>query len=108
MDKRCRVGKGAWHGLRRVGKIAWRRAHARRLYPRFCPLYEARHALRFFTERTQRGIILLIQSMTRALAAMILTALGAHSIAGQTDFYRGKTVEIDVGTGVGGGYDANA
>src|SRR5437773_9899208 len=51
-----------------------------------------------------------MRSMTRALAAMILTALGAHSVAGQiaADFYRGKTVEIDVGTGVGGGYDANA
>src|ERR1700692_4215818 len=24
------------------------------------------------------------------------------------DFYRGRTIEIDVGTGAGGGYDANA
>ena len=24
------------------------------------------------------------------------------------DFYRGRTIELDVGTGVGGGYDANA
>ena len=39
-----------------------------------------------------------------ALVALRTTAT-ADPIA---DFYRGRTIEIDVGTGVGGGYDANA
>jgi tripartite-type tricarboxylate transporter receptor subunit TctC len=46
----------------------------------------------------------------RSLLAMIMILLPARNPGAQTvaDFYRGKTVEIDVGTGVGGGYDANA
>ena len=49
-------------------------------------------------------------SIARALAATVLTVLCVGGVAGQTvtDFYRGKTLEINVGTGVGGGYDANA
>jgi tripartite-type tricarboxylate transporter receptor subunit TctC len=48
------------------------------------------------------------------LAAAILAGSGAQSMFAQSaaaevaDFYRGKTLEIAVGTGVGGGYDANA
>jgi tripartite-type tricarboxylate transporter receptor subunit TctC len=45
-----------------------------------------------------------------ALTIALFVALGceparADSVA---DFYRGRTIELDVGTGVGGGYDANA
>jgi tripartite-type tricarboxylate transporter receptor subunit TctC len=44
---------------------------------------------------------------------VLLTAfaavLGGPALADPVaDFYRGRTIEIDVGTGVGGGYDANA
>jgi tripartite-type tricarboxylate transporter receptor subunit TctC len=39
-----------------------------------------------------------------ALSVMIVTARADSA----GDFYRGRTIEIDVGTGVGGGYDANA
>jgi hypothetical protein len=45
-----------------------------------------------------------------ALALTIIAGAGAQSPAADSvaDFYRGKTIELDVGTGVGGGYDANA
>jgi hypothetical protein len=45
-----------------------------------------------------------------ALALMLVAGAGAQSLAADSvaDFYRGKTIELDVGTGVGGGYDANA
>jgi tripartite-type tricarboxylate transporter receptor subunit TctC len=44
-----------------------------------------------------------------ALAAMGIVVLGGQSRADSVaDFYRGRTIELDVGTGVGGGYDANA
>src|SRR5258708_39765987 len=49
------------------------------------------------------------------LAAAVLAGSGAQAMLAQSvaadevaDFYRGKTLEIAVGTGVGGGYDANA
>src|SRR6267142_857612 len=43
-------------------------------------------------------------------AAAIIAGFCAQSAAADSvaDFYRGKTLEIAVGTGVGGGYDANA
>jgi len=46
----------------------------------------------------------------RSLLTLVMTTFCAHGLAAQTvaDFYRGKTLEIDVGTGVGGGYDTNA
>jgi tripartite-type tricarboxylate transporter receptor subunit TctC len=41
--------------------------------------------------------------------ALALVALRTPATADPiADFYRGRTIEIDVGTGVGGGYDANA
>jgi tripartite-type tricarboxylate transporter receptor subunit TctC len=45
-----------------------------------------------------------------ALTVMILAGAGVRFSAADpiADFYRGKTIELDVGTGVGGGYDANA
>src|SRR3954454_11672705 len=48
--------------------------------------------------------------ITRTLTALVMTGIGVSGVAAQTaaDFYRGKTLEIDVGTGLGGGYDANA
>jgi tripartite-type tricarboxylate transporter receptor subunit TctC len=43
------------------------------------------------------------------LVTMLLCCAGGSASADAVaDFYRGKIVEIDVGTGVGGGYDANA
>ncbi len=42
-----------------------------------------------------------------AVLHLSLAAGGARADA-VADFYRGKIIEIDVGTGVGGGYDANA
>src|SRR5258708_34897543 len=43
------------------------------------------------------------------LMAAFSAALGGSGLADPVaDFYRGRTIEIDVGTGVGGGYDANA
>src|SRR5882757_9411462 len=43
-------------------------------------------------------------------AAAIVAGFYAQSAAADevADFYRGKTLEVAVGTGVGGGYDANA
>jgi len=51
-----------------------------------------------------------MRAITYALAVLGITGLGTNCVMAQTvaDFYRGKTLEIDVGTGVGGGYDANA
>jgi tripartite-type tricarboxylate transporter receptor subunit TctC len=44
-----------------------------------------------------------------ALSAAIVAACAGPAAADSVaDFYRGRTVELDVGTGVGGGYDANA
>ena len=43
------------------------------------------------------------------LLATFWAGLGGPGLADPVaDFYRGRTIEIDVGTGVGGGYDANA
>src|SRR5215475_10871427 len=44
------------------------------------------------------------------LAVLLAAGTGVASRAADSvaDFYRGRTVELDVGTGVGGGYDANA
>jgi tripartite-type tricarboxylate transporter receptor subunit TctC len=45
-----------------------------------------------------------------ALTVVIMTGSGVQRSAADSvvEFYRGKTIELDVGTGVGGGYDANA
>jgi tripartite-type tricarboxylate transporter receptor subunit TctC len=43
------------------------------------------------------------------LIAVVSAGLDGPGMADPVaDFYRGRTIEIDVGTGVGGGYDANA
>src|ERR1043166_7457649 len=39
---------------------------------------------------------------------LLIAALAFSRAGAQTDFYRGKTIEIDIGTSVGGGYDAYA
>jgi tripartite-type tricarboxylate transporter receptor subunit TctC len=44
-----------------------------------------------------------------ALTVAFAAGLGGPGLADPVaDFYRGRTIEIDVGTGPGGGYDANA
>jgi len=45
-----------------------------------------------------------------ALALMFMAGPCAQAPAAESiaDFYRGRAIELDVGTGVGGGYDANA
>src|SRR5580692_9728299 len=44
-----------------------------------------------------------------ALTAALAAGLGGPGLADPVaDFYRGRTIEIEVGTGPGGGYDANA
>lgn len=54
------------------------------------------------------------RSIRFVLRSVLLTggilcfATGSAMAKSVADFYHGKTVEIDVGTGVGGGYDANA
>jgi tripartite-type tricarboxylate transporter receptor subunit TctC len=48
-----------------------------------------------------------IAATTCSCLALVLATLKA-SAEPVADFYRGKTIELDVGTGVGGGYDANA
>jgi tripartite-type tricarboxylate transporter receptor subunit TctC len=50
-----------------------------------------------------------LRSQTRlgALAVVVVTAIMPAAAAAQ-DFYRGKTIELVVSTGVGGGLDANA
>ena len=50
-------------------------------------------------------------AVVNALACACLALLaGLHGAGaeGVGEFYRGKTIELDVGTGAGGGYDANA
>jgi tripartite-type tricarboxylate transporter receptor subunit TctC len=49
-------------------------------------------------------------AIAKALCATVLIAIGppAASAQGVADFYRGKTVQIVVGFGVGGGYDLYA
>ena len=43
------------------------------------------------------------------LALAVLAAMGASApAAAQGDFYRGKTIDLVISTGVGGGLDANA
>src|SRR3954452_6957721 len=51
-----------------------------------------------------------IAALAWALTAIIVTGSGQRGLAADAiaDFYRGKTIELNVGTGVGGGYDANA
>jgi len=43
-----------------------------------------------------------------ALAALAAVVIAPSSAAAQADFYKGRTVELIVSTGVGGGLDANA
>ncbi|MEA2904224.1 MAG: hypothetical protein QOI12_1611 [Alphaproteobacteria bacterium] len=43
-----------------------------------------------------------------ATAALALVAAGAPTAAPAQEFYRGKTIELIISTGVGGGLDANA
>jgi tripartite-type tricarboxylate transporter receptor subunit TctC len=52
----------------------------------------------------------LVAGLTAALLTTGLLCIGPNRAAADpiADFYHGKTIEIDVGTGVGGGYDANA
>ena len=54
-----------------------------------------------------RQICILLRAC--ALSAMLIAPLGGENRAEPlADFYRGRTIELAVGTGVGGGYDANA
>ena len=43
-----------------------------------------------------------------ALAALAAAVISPSSAAAQPDFYRGKTIELIISTGVGGGLDTNA
>src|SRR5262245_7025606 len=52
--------------------------------------------------RSQAGVAALV------LAALCLAVIVPAPATAQADFYRGKTVELIVSTGVGGGLDANA
>jgi tripartite-type tricarboxylate transporter receptor subunit TctC len=47
-------------------------------------------------------------ALAGALTAAAVAWCGPVAADPVADFYRGRTIEIDVGTGVGGGYDANA
>jgi tripartite-type tricarboxylate transporter receptor subunit TctC len=51
-------------------------------------------------------------SVRTSVAALLLTALGIAAapapVAAQADFYKGKTIELIISTGVGGGLDTNA
>jgi tripartite-type tricarboxylate transporter receptor subunit TctC len=50
-----------------------------------------------------------IRSRAILLAVTVFCCpIGSAAADAVADFYRGKVLEIDVGTGVGGGYDANA
>jgi tripartite-type tricarboxylate transporter receptor subunit TctC len=50
-----------------------------------------------------------MRNTTRALVLAIITLSATPAVAQSVaDFYRGRVLEITVGTGVGGGYDANA
>ena len=50
-----------------------------------------------------------IASIAWALTVALAAGLGGPGLADPVaDFYRGRTIEIEVGTGPGGGYDANA
>src|SRR6185295_15891009 len=47
-------------------------------------------------------------SVPAAFAALVATVMMPCGAAAQGDFYKGKTVELIISTGVGGGLDANA
>jgi tripartite-type tricarboxylate transporter receptor subunit TctC len=53
---------------------------------------------------------MMISAVSKILCATACLALGAHAASAQSvaDFYKGKTVQIVVGFGVGGGYDLYA
>ena len=42
-----------------------------------------------------------------ALAALAATVIASSGAGAQADFYRGKTIELIISTGVGGGLDTN-
>src|SRR6201991_2513028 len=52
----------------------------------------------------------MIAALAKIIGATALMALGVHAASAQSaaDFYKGKTVQIVVGFGVGGGYDLYA
>src|SRR5262249_46686423 len=52
----------------------------------------------------------MISTLAKALLAATCFALGAHTASAQSvaDFYKGKTIQIVVGFGAGGGYDLYA
>ena len=64
--------------------------------------------------RVPRSAIDLCAPVTLLLAARLLAALSLTALlapepaAAQTDFYKGKTIDLVISTGVGGGLDANA
>src|SRR4051812_28788620 len=68
-------------------------------------LHESRHCVIPTHEGHRRG------RMKRALLALtVVLGTGATALAQQdvADFYRGKTIRMVVGVGVGSGYDINA
>jgi tripartite-type tricarboxylate transporter receptor subunit TctC len=51
----------------------------------------------------------LLVSLSRAIAVALLGSIAASgTAAAQADFYKGKTIELVISTGVGGGLDTNA
>jgi tripartite-type tricarboxylate transporter receptor subunit TctC len=51
----------------------------------------------------------LLASVSRAIAVALLGSIAASgTAAAQADFYKGKTIELVISTGVGGGLDTNA
>src|SRR6516162_1770008 len=53
-----------------------------------------------------RGTAILAAAWVSSIA--IGSGVGPARADSVAEFYRGRTIELDVGTGVGGGYDANA
>jgi tripartite-type tricarboxylate transporter receptor subunit TctC len=51
-----------------------------------------------------------LRKIAAAIYSLLAAAIAPSNVAADpvAEFYRGKTIELDVGTGVGGGYDANA
>src|SRR5262245_27875021 len=58
--------------------------------------------------RTDRATGSLLAKCGLVLAALSLAVIVPLPAAAQADFYRGKTIELIISTGVGGGLDTNA
>jgi len=62
------------------------------------------------TDREEHGMPGIRQAKAAAalLAALVAIVIAPSPAAAQADFYKGRTIELIVSTGVGGGLDANA